>query len=245
MDLGADLCCDSAHKTLPVLTGGAYLHIAQRFDPSFVQSAREALALFGSTSPSYLILQSLDLANPALEALPGRLPDILFKTDALRRELKAAGCRLYGQEPLKLTLAPRANGLTGTELAAALEARGVFCEFSDPDFVTLMISPANTADDLDRLREAILAALAAAPAKDLSGSPAPCRRRPPVRACSLREAMLSPARTVPCAEGLGRILARPGVCCPPAVPVLMPGERIDEDALAAFAYYGIKNCRVL
>ncbi len=245
MDLGADLCCDSAHKTLPVLTGGAYLHLAQRFDPAFVQSAREALALFGSTSPSYLILQSLDLANPALEALPALLPEILFKADALRRELTAAGCRLYGQEPLKLTLAPRANGLTGTVLAAALEAKGVFCEFSDPDFVTLMISPANTDDDFDRLREAILAALAAAPAKDLSGSPAPRRRCPPVRACSLREAMLSPARTAPCAESLGRILARPGVCCPPAVPVLMPGERIDEDALAAFAYYGIKNCRVL
>ena len=61
VDLGADLCCDSAHKTLPVLTGGAYLHVAHT---DLLPYATNALALFGSTSPSYLILQSLDAVNP-------------------------------------------------------------------------------------------------------------------------------------------------------------------------------------
>ena len=59
MDLGADMCCDSAHKTLPVLTGGAYLHVTKEF----AGGVKDAMALFGSTSPSYLILQSLDMAN--------------------------------------------------------------------------------------------------------------------------------------------------------------------------------------
>ena len=54
MDLGADLCCDSAHKTLPVLTGGAYLHVGRAAPEPFRENARRALALFGSTSPSYL-----------------------------------------------------------------------------------------------------------------------------------------------------------------------------------------------
>ena len=54
LDLGADLCCDSAHKTLSVLTGGAYLHIARTAPTSLAENAKEALALFGSTSPSYL-----------------------------------------------------------------------------------------------------------------------------------------------------------------------------------------------
>ena len=49
--------------TLPVLTGGAYLHVSKNADPAFVQGARRALSLFASTSPSYLILQSLDLCN--------------------------------------------------------------------------------------------------------------------------------------------------------------------------------------
>ena len=55
MDQGVDLCCDSAHKTLPVLTGGAYLHIAVNAPGLFAEQAKSALALFGSTSPSYLI----------------------------------------------------------------------------------------------------------------------------------------------------------------------------------------------
>ena len=57
--------------------------------------------------------------------------------------------------------------------------------------------------------------------------------------------MLAPAVTVPAGESLGRVLARPGVSCPPAVPILMPGERIDAAALAAFARYGVETVRVL
>ena len=66
MQLGADICCDSAHKTLPVLTGSAYLHIAHGTPDMFAQRAESAMALFASTSPSYLILQSLDAMNPLL-----------------------------------------------------------------------------------------------------------------------------------------------------------------------------------
>ena len=64
--LGAHMCCDSAHKTLPVLTGGAYLHIAKKADERYIKNARSKLALFASTSPSYLILQSLDMCNKTL-----------------------------------------------------------------------------------------------------------------------------------------------------------------------------------
>ena len=63
IDLGADMCASSAHKTLPVLTGGGYLHISRSLPDFFSRNAKTALALFGSTSPSYLILESLDLAN--------------------------------------------------------------------------------------------------------------------------------------------------------------------------------------
>ena len=67
MDLGADLCCDSAHKTLPVLTGGAYLHVGAHLTALSEERVKHALALFGSTSPSYLILQSLDLCNAVMD----------------------------------------------------------------------------------------------------------------------------------------------------------------------------------
>ena len=54
MSLGADLCCDSAHKTLPVLTGGGYLHISGEAPRSLIEAAESAMALFASTSPCAL-----------------------------------------------------------------------------------------------------------------------------------------------------------------------------------------------
>ena len=283
MDLGADLCCDSAHKTLPVLTGGAYLHVKATDnrqqatgDESCVgrpdsrppqtsgfreEAVRDALALFGSTSPSYLILQSLDLANPYLERLPALLKALIPKIDALKRELVPAGYRLYGQEPLKLTLCPRGLGLTGTELAKRLETEHIFCEFSDPDYVVFMFTPNTPDTDLTRLREALLRQ-AAGSRQQAAGNAFPLRGRWPevelpgqdmncqlstvnCQLLSLREAMLSPCQRIPASESLGRILARPCVSCPPAVPILMPGERIDEKAIADFRYYGIDRIDVL
>ncbi len=64
---GADLCCDSAHKTLPVLTGGAYLHFSEGCPPALAEMGERAMALFASTSPSYQILASLDAVNRLLQ----------------------------------------------------------------------------------------------------------------------------------------------------------------------------------
>ena len=55
ISLGADMCCDSAHKTLPTLTGGAYLHISKTFNYFTKQDVKNAMKMFASTSPSYLI----------------------------------------------------------------------------------------------------------------------------------------------------------------------------------------------
>ncbi|MBR4030497.1 MAG: aminotransferase class V-fold PLP-dependent enzyme, partial [Clostridia bacterium] len=66
IDLGADMCCDSAHKTLPVLTGGAYFHISKNAPLLLKDNAENAMSIFASTSPSYLILQSLDLFNKSV-----------------------------------------------------------------------------------------------------------------------------------------------------------------------------------
>ena len=283
IDLGADLCCDSAHKTLPVLTGGAYLHVAERMvaeaggETHSLRKAdiREALALFGSSSPSYLILQSLDLANPYLEALPKRLADFLPKLAALKARLSAAGWTVVGDEPMKLTLDLRPVGTSiacppfsrfssGAALAAALEQAGIYCEFADADYLVCMFSPENSAEELRRLETALPDIDAETDGKLRAGNAcscipefpecsaggggpvaAPAGGSAPVSVCSLRAAMLAPAVTIPARESLGRVLARPGVSCPPAVPILMPGERIDEAAVAAFAKYGIERVSVL
>ena len=241
LDLGVDLCCDSAHKTLPVLTGGAYLHLSRSCPAALLPLAEAAMRLFASTSPSYLILQSLDLCNRALAGeFPRKLAERAAALEALKSSLSAAGWTLAGDEPMKLTLCPKGRGYTGTELAELLEARGIVCEFADPDYCVFMFSPANPASDL----AALAAALEALPVRGPIGTLPPKLGRPE-RVLPPREAMLAPFETLPREQCLGRVLAAPTVSCPPAVPILVCGERIDAQALALFAYYGLDRLDIV
>lgn len=241
MDLGADLCCDSAHKTLPVLTGGAYLHISDTAPKDLAPQAESALSLFASTSPSYLILQSLDEANPYLERdLPSLLPPLCRRVDALKASLTAQGWTLTGEEPLKLTLAPKACGYRGTEVAGYLEEQDIICEFADPDFLVLMFTPQLPDGAFDKLEKALLPL----PRREAISEPSPHLTRPR-RVCSPREALLAPQETLPLEQCRGRVLAAPTVSCPPAVPILICGEEISEDAIRCFRYYGMDRCTVV
>ena len=140
IDLGADLCCDSAHKTLPVLTGGAYLHLCAKLDAALGSQAKNALMIFGSTSPSYLILQSLDAANRYLEEYPSRLKDQLLRIASFKASLRRYGYTLYGSEPLKLTIDAKPFGYRGDQLADILRRQKMEPEYADPDYVVLMLS---------------------------------------------------------------------------------------------------------
>ena len=241
LDQGADLCCDSAHKTLSVLTGGAYLHLSERCPAALRDMAEGAMRLFASTSPSYLILQSLDRENAALAgSFPERLAETAARLDALKKSLREKGWALTGDEPLKLTLRPKGRGYTGGRLSALLEAQGIVAEFSDPDNLVFMFTPALEERDFLRLERALDAVPPLPPL--LSGPPPLSRPRPVLRP---REALLAPFEELPLADCPGRVLAAPTVSCPPAVPILVCGERIDADAMALFAYYGVSRCGVI
>lgn len=241
MALGADLCCDSAHKTLPVLTGGAYLHISKAAPAFFAEAADQAMALFASTSPSYLILQSLDAANAAIASGWG---DCLRRAAGEWEQVKARLCNggylLTGQEPLKLTILPKAYGYTGDALAGILEEQSIFCEFSDPDHLVLMLPVEYEPDLPQRLTEALLAV----PRRDAITIPAPVLNRAEA-VLSPHEALFRASRQIPVAEAVGKIMADPTVSCPPAIPVVCSGERIEPWAVAAMEYYGITQIRVI
>ena len=241
MDLGADLCCDSAHKTLPAVTGCAYLHVSHNAPAFFAQQAKNALALFASTSPSYLILQSLDAVNGYLaDGYAEKLAAFAARVQALKARLRAAGFSLLGDEPLKLTVETRPYGYEGTELAALLAEKRLFCEFCDRDYLVLMVTPETGEAGLLRLEEVLLAV----PRKTALPQMMPAFFRCE-QALSPREAMLAACETLPAEQCLGRFLANPSVGCPPAVPIVICGERIGAQALAAFAYYGIESCTVV
>lgn len=238
LDLGADLCCDSAHKTLPVLTGGAYLHLSPTAPAQLAPLAKSALGLFGSTSPSYLTLASLDLCNRYLaEGYPQHLAEAVERLAELRERLTAAGWRVEPSDPLRVTVAaPR--GVTGQELAGQLRRQGAECEYADRDFLVLMATPENTPEELAQAATAL--------------GQCPGEANPPQlplargeRACSIRQAAFAPRETVDAAHSLGRVCGLPTVGCPPAIPIAVSGERITPEALALFAYYGIEQVEVL
>ena len=238
LDLGADLCCDSAHKTLPVLTGGAYLHLSPTAPAQLAPLAKSALGLFGSTSPSYLTLASLDLCNRYLaEGYPQRLAEAVERLAELRERLTAAGWRVDPSDPLRVTVAaPR--GVTGQELAGQLRRQGVECEYADRDFLVLMATPENTPEELAQAA----AALGQCPGE---ANPPQLPLARGERACSIRQAAFAPRETVDAAHSLGRVCGLPTVGCPPAIPIAISGERITPEALALFAYYGIEQVEVL
>ncbi len=239
IDSGAHLCCDSAHKTLPVVTGGAYLHIAKDVSDFSCQDVKNALALFGSTSPSYLILQSLDACNLYLEGYKKELADFLPLVAQAKASLEKKGYCFYGDEPMKLTISAKAYGYTGIELADILKQNNVFCEFSDPDYLVLMPTPGTEKAGLERVTQV----LESIPKKDAKNDASP-KFTKPEKAMSVREASMSPSEILPTEECEGRILSAVTVGCPPAVPIVVCGERITKEVLGCFKYYGITECSV-
>ena len=265
IQLGADLCCDSAHKTLPVLTGGAYLHLGPSVQADEA-AARNALALFGSTSPSYLILQSLDQCNAVLAGdYRARLAGCCAALEALRKALNETAAahgavlplalpgNLPDREPLKLTLDAAALGCSGQALAEVLRQHGIECEYADPRYLVLMFTPENPPQDYDRLREAITACctarpLGSAPAEeDTAGNFAALARELAEKGprCTIREAILAPQEVVPAEEALGRVCAMPTVSCPPAIPIVVSGEMVSREAVTLMKRYGVANVAII
>ena len=239
LDLGADLCCDSAHKTLPVLTGGAYLHISQRLPEAYADHAKAAMALFGSTSPSYLTMASLDLCNRYLqEGYADRLEVCTAQLQQLRTHLRDAGWQVEESDPLRITIcAP--EGLSGYTLAERLRNNGIECEYADDGYLVLMITPENLTEDMEKLLPAL--GENKRPARQLaqmtlSGSE---------QVCSIRQAVFSAHELVGAKVSLGRICGAPTVSCPPAIPIAVSGERISREMLDLFRQYGVREIDVL
>lgn len=239
LDLGADMCCDSAHKTLPVLTGGAYLHIAHGAPEYMRAQAKQAMALFGSTSPSYLTLASLDLCNKYLaQDYRARLASAVDMVAAAKRRLAASGWALLPGEPLKISVRAT-SAATGTALAARLRGAGIECEYADADFLVLMPSAETEEGELAALISA-LGVNTAPPA-----APAPMPQPGAKRVMTVRAALFAPQEAVRAADSVGRVCAAPTVGCPPAIPIAITGELIDKSAAALFRRYGIEQVSVV
>lgn len=226
--LGADLCCDSAHKTLPALTGAAILHCKKAEDARELKGYME---MFGSTSPSYLILQSLESCTAFLEQ---EGTAVIRKTEQdarILRERLSGQYTFLGNDPFHITIACH-----GDDLASQLRGQGVECEYSSRECIVLLLSAAFR--DFERLENALLACTPKAP---VPMPPCPQSAR---AAMSLRQAALSPHTVVPLSQALGRICGPVQVPCPPAVPLAVSGEILDKEWLEMMAWCGLQEAAV-
>ena len=236
--LGADMCCDSAHKTLPVLTGGAYLHISKNASADFVKMAREKLEIFASTSPSYLILQSLDLCNRYLsENYSQRLCDTCKRVEKTKKRLVEYGYSVCSSEPLKIVL-----DISGMPmLPEYLHKHRAEVEFFDKNFCVMMLTPENTEEDFSYLE----ACLEAFRGESTEASEKMPQIKPAKKIMSIRESMLSASRIMSVDLCEGRVCAQPTVSCPPAVPVVVSGELIEREHIECLKYYNIETISVV
>jgi len=241
VDNGADMCCDSAHKTLSCLTGSAYLHVSNSALHPYEADAKRALSLFASTSPSYLILASMDKMNETMLCdYERRVRNASSYVAELRTNLSHMGFELSGREALKINIKSKSVGFLGTEIARLLEGQGIHPEFSDNDNLVLMFSTENDEDDFERVTR-FFSGLEKR--KALNGEPP----QPPMlkRVMSPRQAFFAKQEQIPVNKAVGRILASPCVSCPPAIPVAVCGELLDDNAIECFRYYGIEYINVV
>lgn len=242
IDNGADMVCDSAHKTLPALTGGAFLHInSSRFSK---EEAKRAMTLFGSTSPSYLIMLSLDIAR-AWAAKEGKsaFRKLAQKVADIRVLCKSIG--FYSPynavfDPVRITIDTASCGITGNSAALFMRKNGISPEMSDERHLVLIPTPFNSDEDFERLKNALISLK--------PGKPIPLKQylpKKPECVMPIKQAVFSESIQRDIQDCVGRISAEAKCPCPPCIPLVMPGELITQEIAEALKSYGVLNIKVV
>jgi arginine decarboxylase len=229
LDLGADGVVQSIHKTGGSLTQSSICHLGRacRLDGARVAAM---LRLVQSTSPSYLLMASLDLARRELFLHGQSLWDwALERAQEARSRLEAIpGVRIHhADDPTKVLIDLRRRGLTGFQVADLLWQQGVAVESAGLGYALAVITPGDTAESIG----ALVGAVASLP-EGPGVPPAPLEPPWPEVVLPPRDAYLGLKDSVPLAAAEGRIAAELVAPYPPGIPVVAPGERLTRDVVA-------------
>lgn len=250
---GADLTVQSIHKTLSALTQAAMAHV----QGSLIDRERlsKALQLVQSTSPSYLLLASLDAARQQMATQGQALMQTTIRLANRARTAinQIAELRVltdgqstpgfFALDPTRLTIEVKGIGLTGFAADQILHQDfNVTAELPGLDHLTFILTPGNTPEDVDRLIAACRM-LAERQENTINKShkfhplQQPHRSEAPIstpflsRSLSPRAAFFAPTVTLPIAQAIDRISAELVCPYPPGIPVLFPGEVVTSEAV--------------
>jgi arginine/lysine/ornithine decarboxylase len=228
---GADAVVQSTHKMLGALTPGAMLHLkGLRLRESRVKSA---LSLLQTTSPSYLVLASLDAArrHEATAAADRWERPLHWASQARTRLAELPGLRVLPPgDPLKIGVDVAGLGLDGYAAADQLAERGVIIEHATHRHVVAFMGPGTREEDLLGLVEAFQA-MATDVHPCLGPSAEPAMPPLPPRVLLPREAYFAESRPVAWESSVGQVAAELVCPYPPGAPALVPGERITEEVV--------------
>lgn len=244
LDLGASLTADSAHKTLPVLTAGAWLHINNE---KFIPRAKSAMSLFGSTSPSYPIMASLDISREWLENYgKTEFEKLKIRVDNIKKLASEKGIYIFSDnvlcDPVRITLGVHSIGYTGFEFREELYKFKIEPELCDENYVVLIATPFNTEKDWIRLESAINNIK---PKVSKKLNILYSEMILPKSVVSLSEAIMSRSTRISIDKCKNRIAADIVCPCPPGVPIVMPGEIIGSIEQKSLIDYGISEIDVI
>jgi len=245
-ELGADMWVQSAHKTLPALTQGAYLHVkGPRVDAKRVA---QVVAMLQTSSPSYLIMAALDWARALMEAegralIGGLIQQIHHAGEQLGSRVGllntadyATGEEVEALDPTRLVVDVRPLGITGYLAERLLRDVGVQVEMSDIYRLVLICSVADDGASfsalLERFKNLADGLLERHGIKPCAGyNKMSISREIPRQMMSPREAFYSIIENIPIKESIGRICAGVIGAYPPGIPRFCPGELIDKEGI--------------
>lgn len=231
ISLGADICCDSAHKTLGVLTGGAYVHVSQTTNHPYTKdSLKRSMSIFGSSSPSYLILASLDNNNVFLDTRAkleyARLSDIATRLQSVAEQ---RGILIANDDFTKLVLYSDTFDIT-----TLLRQNNIEPEMSSNGIVVLMLSPFHTQQQLHSL-ENLLKSIPVQQMNLPESFTPTCEK-----SISIRNATFCASNVIPIEDCIDKITSNTIYNCPPAIPLIVAGEKINKQTQLF-----LKKCGIL
>lgn len=239
--LGATMAAYSLHKTLPVFTGGALLNIAEK---KYVPDAKHTMAVFGSTSPSYLIMASIDLCLDWLKK-QGRsaFSAAQARVDRLKDLARSRGflCHAELSDKMRLTLDFSDFTQSGCVVAQYFLLRKIVPDFYDSRYVVFILTPQLSRRDFKKIEKALKGIKLTAAASKKEFCPLPVCRT----AVSPRTALLAQHETVSLETASGKICAEVLCPCPPGIPVVVPGEEINDAAISCLKQNNYSEIKVL
>lgn len=237
IEYGADMVVQSAHKTLPAMTMGSFLH----FNSNLLELDRlkDYLHMFQSSSPSYPIMASLDIARNYLATYERK--DFLFLLNEIiqfKRKLatipsiKVLEYENNQGDPLKVTIQSN-SVLSGFEIQKMLESQGIYTELADP-YNVLFILPLlkdKQGYPFDETALKMTKALDSLPLQKIKEEFQPADRKISELATPYKEMSKFEVKDVPISETLGMVCAEMVIPYPPGIPLLLMGERLTKEKL--------------